>query len=329
MSQPSPAAVEQALLGERRRYNRREVCDLAGMTVEQAQRFWRAMGFPGVDDRERVFTDADVAALAGVRALVDNGAFDQDLALSVTRALGRNLARVSDWLGEAFADHLRRRDGLDDDAAAAAAAEAAADLLPELEELVVYVWRRQLAATASRALAAASGEASAGRLAVGFADLVGYTRLSRQLDERDLAAMVEGFEALASDVVTGVGGRVVKTVGDEVLFVADTPGQGAEIGLRLAEEMARVDSLPDVRVGLAEGTVLSRLGDVFGTTVNRASRLTAQASPGGVLADEALGDAVAALPQFRVERLWRRSLPGLGMVRPVRLTRVRPVGSGA
>ena len=115
---------------------------------------------------------------------------------------------------------------------------------------------------------------------MGFADLVSYTRLSQRLEERELALLVDRFGRRSSDVIAGAGGRLVKTIGDEVLFVADTPAAAATIGLELAEAMAADPELPDVRVGIATGTVLTRMGDVFGRTVNLASRLTALAAPG-------------------------------------------------
>ena len=118
-------------------------------------------------------------------------------------------------------------------------------------------------------------------LSVGFADLVSYTRLSQRLEERELALLVDRFGApLVRRHRRRRGGRLVKTIGDEVLFVADTPAAAAMIGLELAEAMAEDPELPDVRVGIATGTVLTRMGDVFGSTVNLASRLTALAAPG-------------------------------------------------
>ena len=102
--------------------------------------------------------------------------------------------------------------------------------------------------------------------------------------------LVQRFEGLAADVVTAGGGRVVKTVGDEVLFTADEPGgrRRDRAGAVGADGRRRV--VPDVRVGLAHGEVLRSLGDVYGPTVNLASRLTAMAQPGTVLTDPGTGE---------------------------------------
>ncbi|GDY76620.1 hypothetical protein SAV31267_061050 [Streptomyces avermitilis] len=112
------------------------------------------------------------------------------------------------------------------------------------------------------------------RLAVGFADLVGFTRLTRRMEEEELGELVEAFETTAADLVAAHGGRLIKTLGDEVLYAADDAGVAAEIALRLIETMANDETMPELRVGIAFGTVTTRMGDVFGTTVNLASRLT-------------------------------------------------------
>jgi class 3 adenylate cyclase len=307
--------LEQALLGERRKYTRAEVCKLAGVSVEQARRLWRAMGFADVGEDVRAFTDGDADALMRLKALVDDGSIDDAQAVSITRALGRNLSRLAEWLGEAFTDRMSRTNRSDFDEAVRSAVTESNSLLPYTEALVVYVWRRQLAAVASRTLSASDEDLAAGRLGVGFADLVGYTRLSQRLAGHELAEIVEAFEARASDIIVAGGGRVVKTVGDEVLFVGDTALVTGEIALQLAEGMAADPVVPDVRVGVAFGTVLTRLGDVFGTTVNLASRLTAIAPPGAVLVDGAMATAMAGCRGYDLRSHWRaRRLRGIGQV---------------
>ena len=116
---------------------------------------------------------------------------------------------------------------------------------------------------------------------------------------------------------------VIKTVGDEVLFVAVEPLAGTAIALDLVDAMAEEPMLPQVRVGVAFGQVLSRMGDVFGTTVNRASRLTAVAPSGRVLVDESLAARLASLSGFDLHPLRRRHLRGIGMVTPSDVTRSR------
>jgi adenylate cyclase len=229
------------------------------------------------------------------------------------------------------------------------AAELFASITDELEPLLLYAWRRQAASAIARIAADAAPDrlkapvqpgreadrdrrdAQGGRAptrpadgglepgmirAVGFADLVSFTRLVRRLTERELADLVQRFEVITSDIVAAHGGRVIKTVGDEVMF-ASMPGAGAAaISLDIAETLAEDERLPDVRVGMATGPVVSRLGDVFGTTVNRASRLTALAQPGTVLVDVATVHSLAGVPKLEMRQPRGRTLRGLGHVVP-------------
>ena len=215
-----------------------------------------------------------------------------------------------------------------DPATARAAARKLADIADELEPLLVYAWRRHLSAAISRMVSDSEPtmDSSGVVRCVGFADLVSFTRLVRRLSERELARVVQRFEALASDVVTAHGGRVIKTVGDEVLFVARGAAPAAAIALDLVEAMAEDDLLPDVRVGMASGQVVSRLGDVFGITVNRASRLTAVARPRTVLVDDAMAASLASTSGFEMSPLSRRTLRGIGPVTPWNLRRADPSG---
>jgi adenylate cyclase len=134
---------------------------------------------------------------------------------------------------------------------------------------------------------------------------------------------VQRFEALAADVIAAGGGRLVKTVGDEVLFSATTPLDGALIALTLSEQMAVDEVVPDVRVGIAHGPVLRSLGDVFGVTVNLASRLTTLAQPGTVVtnpetARELHSEDLVLVPQRS------RTVRGFGLLQPLLIARAGP-----
>jgi adenylate cyclase len=318
----SPEDIEARLLGGPRRYRRDEVAETAGVPVEYARRLWRAVGFADVGEAV-AFTDGDLAALQRVLRLVDDEVLDEDLAVGVTRAMGHSAARLAEWLIDAMVEHLVDEQGETVESATRRSVELVTQRLDDLDEILVFVWRRQLAAVAGRALAGAARETVTAQLSVGFADLVSFTRLSQKLEERELAGLVDRFGRRSADVIAGAHGRLVKTVGDEVLFVADSPADAATIGLELAETMAEDPVLPDVRVGIATGTVLTRMGDVFGRTVNLASRLTAQAAPGTVLVDSATADALADRDDFALDVERTRAVRGMGLVRPGTVRRTR------
>lgn len=317
----------------------REVSAKASVSIVSARKFWHALGFPNVGDDETVFTKADLLALRSIAAMVRDGVFDEPTALGMTRAFARTTDSLAAWQVQLMAEAIGElnqggtagdlgdagsqvgRDptrGMPDWATARAAAAKLADIADELEPLLIYAWRRHLSAAISRMITDADpvvDQAGVVR-SVGFADLVSFTSLVRHLSDRELARMVQRFEVLASDVVTAHGGRVIKTVGDEVLFVAIGAPPAAAIAIDLVEAMAEDDVLPDVRVGMAGGPVISRLGDVFGTTVNRASRLTAVARPRTVLVDDSMAALLATTSGFEMSALRRRTLRGIGPVTP-------------
>jgi adenylate cyclase len=183
-----------------------------------------------------------------------------------------------------------------------------------LRQLQDYVWRRHLVANADRLLSA-SGGGDRRELAVGFADLVGYTSRSRGMGGRELGEMIEDFESTAAEVIAGHHGRVVKTVGDGVLFTAVSAVEAVQIALDLPEAWDAEDR-PQLRVGAAYGLVLTRLGDIYSSVVNLASRLTSLARPGTVLVDRALAEQLGEDPAFRVRPLRQVSVRGYDNLQP-------------
>jgi adenylate cyclase len=312
--------LDELLLGAPRRYTSTEAAERAGVPIERARRYWRALGFANTGTAI-AFTDADVAALRALVTLVGDGVLDEEQAVALTRALGTSTYRLAGWQVDVAVDLLSRGTGRRETVSVAAAYAVAERLLPELEPLLLHAWRRQLAAAVDRVVSDDDTMVDAAHLTVCFADLVGFTRLSRRLEQRELAAVVERFEQVGADLITGAGARMVKTLGDEILFVASTPDAAAEAAMLLLETFGGEDPVPELRVGLATGLVIARMGDVFGTTVNLASRLTALARPGSALVDEATAEDLAGNRAFATFPLAERALRGLGTVVPAVLTR--------
>ncbi len=310
--------VDRLVLPGPRRYDQQEVADTTGLPVELIRRFWRALGFLDVSPPERVFTDLDVEAVRLLLRLVEMGAAEVETALQLARVIGSSMARIADaeiapdarMIGEEEEDSVR---------SAEAFADVADTTLPAVAWLLEFVWRRHMQAATRRTMLARA-RARSGRstdLVVGFADMVGFTLLSQHLAEAELAAVVRRFEDISHDIVTGLGGRVVKMIGDEVMFVVDEVAAAAGIGLSLAEAYADDDLLSDVRVGMAVGPVLTREGDYYGSAVNLAHRIVNIANPGTVLVSDEVhrrlqsdrgGDAFAGHP------LRPRQLKDLGRV---------------
>ena len=335
------ARAERSLLGRPASMGRREVSEGAGVEPVTARRFWHAMGFQNIEDDDAMFTEADLEALRRVAGLIHDGQVSEELALGMTRAFARTADRLAVWQTQLVAESLtsplaEELEGRDSRSApepriAADAATLLADIADDIEPLLVYVWRRHLTNAIARMLAdadpAVRQDPSAPVRVVGFADLVSFTSFVRRMSERQLARLVQRFELLASDVVTEHGGRVIKTVGDEVLFVHKEVAGAAAIALDLVDAMAEDELLPPVRVGLAHGRVVSRLGDVFGMTVNKASRITSVTPSGKVYVDDDMARVLGEVSGFTATEQRRRMLRGIGVLTLHELQRA-PGGRG-
>lgn len=329
MTQESGAAPEQAVddierlvLGATPSYTREQITDAAGLPDDVIRQLWRALGFPDVV-HQKAFTEQDLAALTIVRDLMDRDLLDADAAVQLARSLGQTTARLAEWQVEALGRrlveqfHLQGRVLESDPEAMGLIREETEAFLPALEALLVYAWHRQVAAVLDRRLTRtdAVGSTEAAIATVGFADLVGFTRLSRQMEDVDLAALVERFEAVSADVVAACGAQLVKTVGDEVLFTARDAVTAATAAMRLHEAHRDDPDVPRMRIGLATGPVVHRMGDVFGATVNLASRITAFASPGDTLVDAATARDLAEADACGLRQMPPRRVRGIGVVR--------------
>jgi len=325
--------LEAQLIGGPRTLKRREAAAGAGVSLLSARKLWRAMGFPNLDDDAVFFTEADKDALSTVIELVREERLTEEAAISIMRSIGQMTDRMVVWQIEALVEEMVVQRGITDAEARKRLVAAMPDLIEPLEKTLVYAWKRQLNAAIQRlALRAEAGLASHESdttddnplplaRAVGFADLVSYTSLSRQMNEKTLAQMVQRFEHKCSEIISVGGGRLVKTIGDEVLFNAETPEAGAEISLALAKAFTEDELLPSARVAMVWGRVLSRLGDIYGPTVNLASRLTSLAEPGTVLTDASTAAALRNNDRFILIPHSPRNVRGFGEIHPVTLAR--------
>ena len=237
--------IEHHLLGDAPSLTRIEVAERAGVPLEMAVQLWRLLGFATNDDDEVAFTEADVDALRASHELTRLGILGEDSQAALVRTWGRSFARLAEWETTLLANVA----GADEDPEARLAV-LAAEVLPRVESLQTYIWRRHLASASSRLVSVQSGGTAAAELAVCFVDIVGYTSRSKSLDESELVAWLEGFEDTATGIVVDRGGRIIKTIGDEILFVADDPAAAAEIALLLTERGEDPDDpFPSVRAG--------------------------------------------------------------------------------
>lgn len=308
-------AIERLALGQDLRYDLDAACNATNLPADELRHIWRSLGFPDPTPGDQIFSDVDLANLSAVAELMGSGVVSPDVAHGMTRVIGSSMARIA----SAFIDAVSARPDLDgatgtgDAGVLEPVASDAGGFLPMFPAVLEQVWRRHLQDAARRRLLRGDVDGSRG-LVVGFADLVGFTALAQQVTDAELAAVVDQFERMAYDVVVAGGGRVVKMIGDEVMFLVDDPAMAAEIALGLADASRDAAGLGDVRVGMALGPVVEREGDAYGTTVNLASRATSIAYPGTVVASPELRDALADDPAFAFRNMRPRFLKHIGRV---------------
>ncbi|WP_246142624.1 adenylate/guanylate cyclase domain-containing protein [Nocardioides rubriscoriae] len=288
---------------------------------------WRALGFPEAEGAA-VYTSSDVEAIRTLSGAIGSGLLDFDLAVTITRALGQTMARLADWEVAALVHRVEELQAAAPDEATGAPVDRTAtamrlldDLSDGFEATMVYAWRRHLAAAVSRIVALGEVDnLNTTRLTVGFADIVSFTALSNEISRERIGDLVELFESRCADVVAAQRGRVIKSIGDSILFVNDDPIRAYDTAEGIITVIGRDSRMPDVRLGLASGNVVMRLGDVFGPPVNLAARLTAVARRNRIIIDAA---TAALLPpdQFETRLLPERPVRGFGLVGPVAVRR--------
>lgn len=321
--------LEKILLSGPRELSRKDLAEMYQVSPELSANYWRGLGFTNTGYETAVFTQSDAKAIADLAALVDGETFTEETFVTLVRGIGFHQGRLAMWLTEALVDEYKQNEKLPDYEARMKMLENLPQFLKIFEEQTVHVFKRQLAVYTARAGAEVLRTLNTGlnndalplQRAVGFADLVQFTRLAQSIGGFGLVQVIKKFESICRDVISEGGGRVVKTVGDEVMFLADTPEDGVRIALSIAKIIEETEHLPPVRIGLAWGNMFSRYGDVFGPTVNLAARLEGVAHPGAVVVDEATAKAIArAFPGGFIEAAtWQEDLHGIGLTTAVRM----------
>lgn len=274
----------------------RQIADAAGLDLDLLMRFQRAVGLPHVDDPDAaVFMRADGEFALHIRRFLDLG-IDSGKLLNVVRLLAEGLSRAAEMMRVSLAATVMHPGVTEREMAADATAvveNLAPSLGPMIQDMLMLQLRHAVETEAFNAAERAAGAAMPGArtVAVGFADLVGFTRLGEELPPEELEIVADRLADLARETVTAPV-RLIKTIGDAVMLVSPDPAALLEAMLNLVAMVEADPTLPQVRAGVAYGSAVSRAGDWFGRPVNTASRVTALARPGTVLATEAAQAAV-------------------------------------
>ena len=330
---PNLAAIYDFAGLEPPRLRRGEVSEATAITPERTLRWWRAMGFPEIEPGEIAFTRTDAQMALAVAELLEREVVDEARVLRLTHLMGTSFARLAEaqldlleriLAGREVADGKSIREDEDDDAFTGRT-DLGSNPLEEaafidfMATTMDYVWRRHLVAAVGRRMSVADSNPVQ---AVGFVDIAGFTKITAILTDDELIELVETFEAAARDAVTEHDGRVVKFIGDGMMYVAGDIEAAIAISIALFDALDDVDLLPELHAGVAVGPTLEVDGDVFGPTANLASRLSDYARAGTILVPADDFEELEELPDVEAKRLRRRHrLKGVGAVS---LVSIRP-----
>jgi class 3 adenylate cyclase len=277
-------------------YTLQTAADELGIPASEVARAWTLLGLTVAGPDIPALSQADVDALATWLAL--KTAVGDDGAYGLLRVLGAAMARLAE------AESTMIRGGMPDiqmththdELATAQTYRAIAEFVPRIGALIDTVHRHHLISARTHFEGVLRDTSAAVVCGVGFADLSGFTALTQALEPAELSELLNQFAGAVSDVVHADGGRIVKFIGDEVMWVSATPALLAQVAVDLVgHPQAREEGL-HVRAGLAFGTVLAINGDYFGNPVNLAARLVAAAGPGQILATSELHDELPDWP---------------------------------
>jgi adenylate cyclase len=259
-----------------------------------AQALMTMVGLPA--DPDDVLT-ADESASLELLSKTAPELLGAEATTQVARVVGHTMARLAETLVEAFRLHVQLPHH---DAGTAYSdivreyARITETVLPEFMRTLEAALRRQIVAVTERVWSTDEDRSAVTLLrTVGFVDLVGFTATVSRLSVRQLTGVLVDFDRSTTEVVLNGNGQVVKTIGDEVMFVTEHAADACRIALDLVDVGG--SRLPPMRVGLASGEMVSVFGDLYGPDVNLASRLVGVAGPGSVVASEGARDGAADL----------------------------------
>ncbi|MEZ5243894.1 MAG: hypothetical protein R2707_02260 [Acidimicrobiales bacterium] len=293
-------------------YTLREVSERIGQPVDEVAEGFRHVGITTDSVDEIRFGERDVEFAAFLREAI-SGVLTDNEGQEILHVVGTALATIAE---AGVANHVqgpeRRTANVVENARLNV---VSAELGLSLSDQLPVAFRHHLRqATDSNRRTQHFEQRELVTLTIGFLDLVGFTGLSQELPIPELVELVKSFERRAHELAHDCRTRIVKLIGDEVMFVAERPADAARFVSGMSDSLTDESVIP--RGGLAFGDLISIHGDYFGPVVNLASRLTDAAVPGEVLVD----DATAA--HVRTEPAGRRMLKGFDQ--PVRVHTLLP-----
>ncbi|BBZ16087.1 adenylate/guanylate cyclase domain-containing protein [Mycolicibacterium gadium] len=281
----------------------RTAADALGVSLPEVATAWTALGLTIADPDALTLSQLDVDGLwtwVAIKELVGD-----EPALAFLRTLGNAMARVAEAGGTMV--RMAQPDLLmaisNDELTTAMAYREITEITQTFGVLIDAVFRQHIISARTHFEGVITDASASVTCGVGFADLTGFTQLTQVMDPTELLDLLMEFGGSVSDIVHTDGGRVVKFIGDEVMWVTSTPELLVKVAIDLVEHPRARETGLKVRAGLGYGSVLGIYGDYFGNPVNLAARLVAAAAPGQILASSDVRDQLPEWPAIPQEPL--------------------------
>jgi adenylate cyclase len=286
-----------------------EAAEECGLEPALIERIWTAAGFSH-ESLDHI-GEEDMQLLRYMAAVLEAG-FPLVAFLQLVRVYGQAMAQIADAEVKLFHLYVHEplmREGLPGLRMAEEMSGLAAELLPLASPIMDRVHQRALQHFVEQDvvghLEAEGGELGRLRVAIAFADLAGYTRLTEEAGEEEAVDVVERFVEAVQETLPD-DARVIKTIGDEVMVAGADPAALVDwaVGFQVLHEGRR----PLPRIGIHAGLALYRDGDYYGRSVNLAARVGARAAGGEVLVTRPVVDAAG--PHLAFEEIGEVKLKG-------------------
>jgi class 3 adenylate cyclase len=299
-------------------HSMRSAADTLGLSLDDVTHFWAALDLaaPGPDDL--TLTQADVDTLATCAAMKERLGDDGGLLRLIGTATARLAEAETTLLRVTRPDFWITRSP--DELTTARVWREVAELIPRIGAMLDIVHRHQVMRPRLFENVTLNPSESV-TCGVGFADLSGFTALTRVLSPSELTTLLNSFSVAVADVVHTDQSRLVKFIGDAVMWVSPTPERLVQTAADLVDDPRTQEAGLQVRVGLSYGHVVAINGDYFGNAVNLAARLVAAAAPGQILASSDLRDELPDWPAIPQEPLMLKGFDDPVMAYDLHLSR--------
>jgi adenylate cyclase len=307
--------IENLLSGSDGRYTIRQVARATGLQVKLIERILNALGLNALSTD--ALSEEDLEMMRYVAAMLRAG-LPSVAFLQLARVYGQAIAQIADAevrLVHLYVHEPLMREGMPNVEIAEEMEELARELIPFVVPLLSYIHARLLGHFVEQDVIGHMEadldddalELGRLRVAIAFADLAGYTRLTEEQGDEEAVSTVERFvEAVHQTLPEDA--RVIKTLGDEVMVIGSDPTALTGWAVRLPSHMAAGE--PPPRIGIHYGEALYRDGDYYGRDINQAARVVARAAGGEVLVTRPVVDMAAGVDGVTFDRIGEVGLKG-------------------